>query len=155
MDWWGDQGLCKGFRWPSRWWVNMSSLWDMWGQKTDGRLGEAGNHQEEILQYHVWISSRFWRLHFRKAMEKWKQQPVLVLVLAGWSPEQAGARAVIVWWTLRHFVLVRRVLCWRGAASVQIRRLCCEVEAQAWGQRLFSRVFLLVRKIKTSVEKSN
>lgn len=47
----GDHGLCKEFRWPPRWWVNMSSWWDTWLQGTNRGLEEAEDGQEERWQW--------------------------------------------------------------------------------------------------------
>jgi len=43
--------LCKGFRWPPGSCATTSSLWDAWGQRAVGRLGKAGDYQEDIQQY--------------------------------------------------------------------------------------------------------
>lgn len=59
LRWWlmgGHQGLCKGFRWPPRRWVNTSSWWDGWLQRTNRGLEEAGHGQEETRQWQTHYS---------------------------------------------------------------------------------------------------
>lgn len=160
LRWWlmgGHQGLCKGFRWPPRRWVNTSSGWDGWLQGTNRRLEEAGHGQEETWQWQTHYSDNIQALkaacqegYGKMAAATSAVADAVGAISRAGSGEGSGALMA-----LKGFVLVRRRLCWWGADSVQIRRLCWEAEAWARGPKLFSRAFLLVREREISIKKSN
>lgn len=90
-----------------RWWVNMSSWWDVWFQRTNSRLLEAGHEREKPSsnQPTTQITSRLQRLRIRR----WWENGNRAIGGAAGTTSRAGCDSLMA---LKGFIPVKKGLHW-------------------------------------------